>query len=78
MATLEPALSDCHRSRAVRFFTITGEKRVPLPPLIPVVAQGEVGVLAGAFAGMMVVISAIVIATTLSRRRFDLLRMGRG
>jgi putative ABC transport system permease protein len=60
------------------FFTITGEKRVPLPPLIPVIAQGQVGVLAGAFAGMMVVISAIVITTTLSRRRFDLLRMGRG
>ena len=45
------------------FFTITGEKDVPLPPLIPIIAQDALMGLAAGFAAMMVVIAAIVIAT---------------
>ena len=58
------------------FFTITGEARVPLPPLIPIIARDALVILAVSFVAVMVAISALVIATTLSRRRFDLLRVG--
>jgi len=60
------------------FFTITGEERVPLPPLVPIIAQDALFILAASFAAVMVAIAAIVIATTLSRRRFDVLRVGGG
>lgn len=56
------------------FFTVTGEKAPPLPPLIPVIARQDVAYLVIAFVVIMVVLGIIVIARAFSRQHFDLLR----
>jgi putative ABC transport system permease protein len=56
------------------FFTVTGEKGFPLPPLIPTVEQQHIVYLTVAFAVVMVLLGIIVIARTFSRRNFDMLR----
>jgi putative ABC transport system permease protein len=56
------------------FFTVTGEERVPLPPLMPIVDQQHIACLTGIFAIVMVLLGVIVIARTFSRRNFDMLR----
>jgi putative ABC transport system permease protein len=56
------------------FFTVTGERGFPLPPLIPVVEQQHIAYLTVAFAIVMVLLGIIVIARTFSQRNFDMLR----
>lgn len=58
----------------VPFFRITGEGGVPLPTLIPVVAQQDAQNLVITFAGIMVLLQMVVIARALSWRHFRLLR----
>ncbi len=58
------------------FFRITGEKGVPLPPLIPVIAQDEIVRLAVIFAAAMILMELAVIAVALYRRLFEMVRMG--
>jgi hypothetical protein len=55
---------------------VTGEKGIPLPPLIPVIAQDEITQLAMAFASIMILLEVAVIATALYRRLFEMVRMG--
>ena len=58
------------------FFRVTGEKGIPLPPLIPVVAWNEISRLTIAFAGLLVLLELAVLAAALRRRLFDALTMG--
>ncbi|NOZ29205.1 MAG: ABC transporter permease [Chloroflexi bacterium] len=58
------------------FFRITGEKGVPLPPLIPIIAQDRITYLAVAFAGFMVLLELGVLVAALYRRLFDAITMG--
>ncbi len=58
------------------FFRVTGEKGIPLPPLIPVIAQNEITQLAITFASIMILLEVAVIATALYRRLFEMMRMG--
>jgi putative ABC transport system permease protein len=59
----------------VPFFTVTGERRVPLPPLIPVIAQRHISAMGATFAVIMATIAVVVIVVTVSRRRFEMLRV---
>jgi predicted lysophospholipase L1 biosynthesis ABC-type transport system permease subunit len=56
------------------FFTVTGESRVPLPPLLPIIDRANIFYMAVAFVAAMVVLGVAVIARTFSRRHFDILR----
>ncbi|HEY63559.1 MAG TPA: FtsX-like permease family protein [Caldilineae bacterium] len=58
------------------FFRVTGEKGIPLPPLIPVIAQDKITYLAIAFAGFMVLLEMVVLINALYRRVFDAITMG--
>ena len=58
----------------VPFFRITGEKGVPLPPLIPIIAADKVRWLVLAFVAVIVLMEVAVIARALSRRAYVLLR----
>jgi putative ABC transport system permease protein len=60
----------------VPFFKVTGEQGVPLPPLVPTLAQQEVRQLVIAFAAAMVLLQIPVIARSLSWRHFQILRGG--
>ncbi len=62
----------------VPFFRVTREKGVPLPPLLPIVAYDQVWRLALAFMGVMVLLEVVVIISSLSRRRFEMLREREG
>ena len=57
----------------VPFFRVTGEKGIPLPPLLPVIAQEEVGRLVLTFAGIIVLMEVVVIIKALSHH-FGMLR----
>lgn len=57
-------------------FRITGEREIPLPPLIPVIANDQISLLALSFAAAMVLLEAAVIATALYRRLFEAVRLG--
>jgi putative ABC transport system permease protein len=57
------------------FFKVTGEAQMPIPPLLPMIAHGQIATLLAVFAGGMVVIEALVIARALARRNFELLRL---
>lgn len=59
---------------SVPFFRVTGEQGVPLPPLIPIVAQHDIRHLAAAFVGIMILMEMVVIARALSWRHFQVLR----
>ncbi|MGA9349412.1 MAG: FtsX-like permease family protein [Anaerolineae bacterium] len=58
----------------VPFFRVTGEKGLPLPPLIPVIAQQDIRYLVVTFAGIMVLMEVIVIARALSQSHSGMLR----
>jgi putative ABC transport system permease protein len=57
------------------FFTVTGKAQLPIPPLLPIIAYGQIVALLAICAGGMVVIEALVIARSLARRNFDMLRL---
>ena len=57
-----------------RFFTVTGEEGIPLPPLIPIIAQQDIVYLAVVFVVVMVLLGVVVIARAFSRRHFDILK----
>ncbi|RME53456.1 MAG: ABC transporter permease, partial [Caldilineae bacterium] len=48
----------------------------PLPPLIPVIARGEILPMVIAFAGLMILLELVVLSSALYRRIFVALRMG--
>ena len=60
----------------IPLFQITGEVGMPLPPMLPLIAQEEVIPLAVAFAGTMILLELFVIAGAIYRRLFAVLRMG--
>ncbi|MEM7533604.1 MAG: ABC transporter permease [Chloroflexota bacterium] len=60
----------------VPLFRITVGEAVPLPPLIPVVAQAEIVPMAGLFIAVMVAAQLIIVGVALRSRLFDRLRMG--
>jgi len=53
---------------------VTGEKGLPLPPLIPVIAQQDIRYLVVTFAGIMVLVELVVIAKALSQSHSGMLR----
>jgi hypothetical protein len=60
----------------VPLFRVTGEAGIPRPPLLPIIAQDQIIVLAVVFAGLMVILELVIIALALRRRLFAMLRMG--
>ena len=60
------------------YFGAAGQGPAPLPPLLPVIATGEIALLATAFAVLMVSIELAVIASAFRQRLFQLMRMGQG
>ncbi|MEZ4707899.1 MAG: ABC transporter permease [Caldilineaceae bacterium] len=60
----------------VPLFRITAEGGVIQPPLLPIIAQGQIFPLAAVFAGAMIVLEVVLIVAALYRRLFDALRMG--
>lgn len=60
----------------IPFFRFTGEKGVPLPPLIPMIAWGGIARLAVGFVGAMVLAQAIIVVAVVRRGIFQVLRMG--
>jgi putative ABC transport system permease protein len=58
----------------VPLFRVTGEKAVPLPTLIPVIAQDQVAQLVAVFVAFIVLSEVIVIAQALSKRAYTLLK----
>jgi len=58
----------------VPLFRVTGEKGVPLPTLIPVIAQDKVAQLVVIFVALIVLSEVIVIARALSQRAYTLLK----
>ena len=60
----------------VPLFRVTGEKGLPLPPLLPVIVQEEIFPLAVAFAGILILLELVVLGSALYRRLFGLLRLG--
>jgi putative ABC transport system permease protein len=58
----------------VPLFRVTGEEGIPLPPLIPIVAEQDIRQLAAVFAVIMVLLEVVVIARALSWRHFSVLR----
>jgi hypothetical protein len=61
----------------VPFFRVTGELGIPLPPLMPVIAEETARQLIVLFGVTMIILELIVIARALSWRYFTVLR-GRG
>ena len=60
----------------VPLFKVTGESGIPLPPLLPIIAQDEIIPLAITFAGVMIVLELVVIAFAIYQRLFKALRLG--
>jgi putative ABC transport system permease protein len=60
----------------VPLFRVAGERGSFLPPMLPVIAHTEIIYLATAFAGIMILLELIVIAISLYRRLFGMLRLG--
>ena len=58
------------------FLRITAGDALPLPPLVPQIAWGEIVFLALLFAGAMVLIELLLIARSLRHRLFAVLRVG--
>lgn len=58
----------------VPLFRVTGEKGVPLPTLIPIIAQDKVAQLVVVFVAFIVLSEVIVIARALSQRAYTLLK----
>ena len=60
----------------IPLFRVTTEGGAPLPPLLPIIAQGEILPLVIAFSATMIVLEVLLIAAALQRRLFDALRLG--
>jgi putative ABC transport system permease protein len=58
------------------FFRVTAAVRNPLPPLVPLIAENEIAILAAVFAAAIVLVEVSVTFQALTRRLFDALRMG--
>ncbi len=58
----------------VPLFRVTGEKGVPLPTLIPVIAQDKVAQLVVVFVALIVLSEVVVIARALSQRAYTMLK----
>jgi len=59
----------------IPFFRVTGDKGVvPLPPLIPIIAQDQVVRLVALFVGFIVLMEVLVISRALSRKAFSMLK----
>ncbi len=58
----------------VPLFRVTGEKGVPLPTLIPVIAQDKVAQLVVVFVALIVLSEVLVIARALSQRAYTMLK----
>jgi len=58
----------------VPLFQFTGEEGVPLPPLIPIIAENEVSYLVLAFVGIIIGLELLVITRALSKRAFAMLK----
>ncbi len=52
------------------FFRVTGMREIPLPPLVPVIAQDRIESFVAVFAVIMIVLELMVIAAAISGRRF--------
>lgn len=62
----------------VPMFRITGEQGVPLPPLIPIIAEDHVRVLVSIFVAVILLLEVTVITRALSKRAFSLLKSAFG
>lgn len=60
----------------IPFFRVTGEKGMPLPPLLPMIAWGGITRMAAGFATAMILAQVIVVIVGLRRAVFRVLRMG--
>jgi len=60
----------------VPFFRVTGEKGLPLPPLLPMIAWDRIVRLAAGFIVAMILAQVIIVAMGVRRGVFQLLRMG--
>jgi putative ABC transport system permease protein len=58
----------------VPLFRVTAEEGVPLPPLIPVIAQDKVQLMVVSFVGLIITLEVFVIVRALSRRAFSMLK----
>ncbi len=58
----------------VPLFQFTGEEGVPLPPLIPVIAEDQVRYLIIAFVTLIIGLEVLVITRALSKRSFSMLK----
>ncbi|MCJ7550197.1 MAG: ABC transporter permease [Anaerolineae bacterium] len=58
----------------VPLFQFTGEEGVPLPPLIPVIAEDQVRYLIIAFVSLIIGLEVLVITRALSKRSFSMLK----
>jgi putative ABC transport system permease protein len=55
------------------FFRVTGERGIPLPPLVPVIDQPQIAWMALALGAAMIVLELAVVALALRGRRFSML-----
>lgn len=62
----------------VPLFRVTGEEGVPLPPLVPIIAEGQVRYLILSFVGIIILLQVIVVGRALSRRAFSMLKSAFG
>lgn len=60
----------------VPLFRVTGEAGVPLPPLLPIIAEDQILPLAALFIGLMIVLELITITAAIYRRLSTALRLG--
>lgn len=58
----------------VPLFQFTGEEGIPLPPLIPIIAEGQVRYLVTGFVAVIILLEVAVITRALSRRAFNMLK----
>ncbi len=58
----------------VPLFRVTAEKGVPLPPLVPIIAQDKVQLMVVSFVGLIIALEVFVIVRALSRRAFSMLK----
>jgi ABC-type antimicrobial peptide transport system permease subunit len=62
----------------VPLFRVTGEEGVPLPPLIPIIAEDQVRYLIIAFVTLIITLEVLVITRSLSKRAFQMLKSAFG
>jgi len=58
----------------VPLFRVTAEEGVPLPPLVPIIAEEKVQLMVISFVGLIVALELLVIVRALSRRAFSMLK----